>query len=590
MSDIASGKSRQHPADSRGVRAHFFVATEGNDSWSGRLSEPNPAGTDGPFATLIAARDAIRKLKKSGQFKEPLTVLLRGGTYYLSGSVIFTAEDSGTESCPITYRAYQDERPVFSGARQIENWRPYRGEIMQCTLPDVLTGRWNFRQLFYNGRRQVRARFPNFDSDDPLYGGWEFVAEPINRTSFRFAPGAFPRRWAKPGQGEVAIFPWMGWNNDFVPIQQVDWEEGVITFSRPVIHRLNQATPTLDFMSLMAGNRFYVENLLEELDEPGEWCLDTETGTLYFWPPESPPFPESGGVTAPTISRLLEFRGSTGEPVRYITICGLTFTQTLALFPQPDIFPHNYPNSCGHAVYWEGAENCALENCFFDQVGGDAVRLQNYNAYNRIVDNEIAYPGAQGICMAGFEQELPAWASWEDTDTFRELSRERPKSVRNLISGNHIHHCGEIEKRGSGIYLFGLNSIDNTISHNRIHDTSHRGIMLVHGFGPNIVEYNDLQHLSLEASDTGGINTLNWYVVEGDDELGRGNIIRYNLVRDVVSCGAYGEARMPKASGRTATEKEIWTPYFSWVFIWTGIPCVPQFTEISLSATSWAES
>ena len=126
-------------------------------------SQTREALTD-PFATLIAARDAIRELKKSGQFKEPLTVLVRGGTYYLSGSVIFTAEDSGTESCPITYRAYPDERPVFSGARQIENWRPYRGEIIQCTLPDVLAGRWNFRQLFFNGRRQVRARFPNYDS------------------------------------------------------------------------------------------------------------------------------------------------------------------------------------------------------------------------------------------------------------------------------------------------------------------------------------------------------------------------------------------------------------------------------------------
>ncbi len=28
-----------------------------------------------------------------------------------------------------------------------------------------------------------------------------------------------------------------------------------------------------------------LENLLEEIDEPGEWCLDTEDGIVYFCSP-----------------------------------------------------------------------------------------------------------------------------------------------------------------------------------------------------------------------------------------------------------------------------------------------------------------
>ena len=41
----------------------FYVSTAGNDAWSGTLSAPNAAKTDGPLASLRAARDAVRKLK-----------------------------------------------------------------------------------------------------------------------------------------------------------------------------------------------------------------------------------------------------------------------------------------------------------------------------------------------------------------------------------------------------------------------------------------------------------------------------------------------------------------------------------------------
>jgi len=224
-----------------------------------------------------------------------------------------------------------------------------------------------FRQLFFNGKRQRRACYPNPDRDDPLYGGWAFIEKPVGPTAFRYQPGSFPRRWAKPRQAEINIFPWLCWNNDIVPIEDIDYDECVISLARPVIHRLNAATGTLDFMSLMAGNRFRVENVLEELDQPGEWCLDREAAVVYFWPPTDSV--EDGQVIAPALSRLIELRGTTGKPVRHITIKGLTFAHSQALFPQPEILPHNYPNAGGHAVYLEGAEHCTIEDCGPDWSG-----------------------------------------------------------------------------------------------------------------------------------------------------------------------------------------------------------------------------
>ncbi len=56
----------------------LHVAPGGNDSWSGRLAEPNPAGTDGPLASIDRAQRAIRDLRKEGKVPGPVTVLIRG--------------------------------------------------------------------------------------------------------------------------------------------------------------------------------------------------------------------------------------------------------------------------------------------------------------------------------------------------------------------------------------------------------------------------------------------------------------------------------------------------------------------------------
>ena len=71
------------------AETNYYVATNGSDDWSGRLSAPNEAGTDGPFATLQRARDAVRELKKSG-INESIVVEVSEGVYDLSDSLKLT--------------------------------------------------------------------------------------------------------------------------------------------------------------------------------------------------------------------------------------------------------------------------------------------------------------------------------------------------------------------------------------------------------------------------------------------------------------------------------------------------------------------
>ena len=57
--------------------ADLYVAPDGNDAWSGKLSAPNLPRTDGPLATLTRARDLIRAARTEAAEAKPRTVLIR---------------------------------------------------------------------------------------------------------------------------------------------------------------------------------------------------------------------------------------------------------------------------------------------------------------------------------------------------------------------------------------------------------------------------------------------------------------------------------------------------------------------------------
>ena len=101
--------------------ADFFVATNGSDRWSGQLDQPNQTSTDGPFATLARARDAVRALKQHGD-KQDILVLIRGGKYQLAETVVFSLDDSAPVGGTITYAAFGNETPIFTSAVPITGW------------------------------------------------------------------------------------------------------------------------------------------------------------------------------------------------------------------------------------------------------------------------------------------------------------------------------------------------------------------------------------------------------------------------------------------------------------------------------------
>ena len=103
----------------------------------------------------------MREVKAAqGELSEPVTVMVRGGKYYPQSTLDLRKADSGTDEAPVIYAAFPGETPVISGGRRVTEWTPYKGEITQCHIPEAMGGMFKFRQLFADGRRQVRARYP----------------------------------------------------------------------------------------------------------------------------------------------------------------------------------------------------------------------------------------------------------------------------------------------------------------------------------------------------------------------------------------------------------------------------------------------
>ena len=519
------------------MEATFFVATNGDDNWSGKLAEPNTQGTDGPFATLAQARDAVRHLRsKSGHplanplalgHPEPVTVMVRGGKYYLEETFVLTPIDSGTKDLPTTYIAYPDEKPVLSGGRRVTGWKPYKGQILQAALPQSNDRKWKFRQLLFNGIRQVRARWPKFEWGKPETGGRAYMegpAEEGSHNAFKYKPGTFRNRWAKPREVEVNVFPQWGpdmvMSNDIVPVASIDEENRIVTLQRDTWRGGTMSTDE-DFdhygdCPFKPDGRFVVENVLEELEEPGEWALDSEEGVVYFLPPEE--LSDDSHVVAPLLDCLMDLQG-----VSHVTISGFTFTETttgdsyhrFGLEGYGAMFPIRGWKYCGESLHMKDTSYCTVEKNSFSALGGNAVYLESSSLRNRVRHNKFTDVGANGVCLLGTRERHPM---------FNEVTDNRFDRGGALLMFTAAVFCGV--------------SDGNLIAHNSISDMPHHGINLAtNGYGRNIVEYNDIRRTCLILQDNAAINS--WMDTLGPsrehvlrDTERCGHIIRYNFLAD----------------------------------------------------------
>jgi parallel beta-helix repeat protein len=261
---------------------------------------------------------------------------------------------------------------------------------------------------------------------------------------------------------------------------------------------------------VFAGNRYFVENVREELDSPGEWYLDKEKGDLYYWPSD-PAFPQAT-VTAPTMDRLIVLAGTAEKPVRYVNLQGFTIREVDYGEEQDPYYPAQA------AIQLREASDCRVDDCNFLGVGGYAVWIKGASARNVIAGNEVADAGEGGVFIDG-----SAWREGGKGEDFHKADPQGRRPMGNVVTENWIHHCGLVCAHVAGVYLSWAAS--NRVTHNLITDMPRYGISIKYTSPGNELEYNRVLRTNLETNDTGGIET---YSNEGP------TAIRYNLVGDSI--------------------------------------------------------
>ena len=469
----------------------YFVSPSGNDA--------NPGTLKKPFATVQRAQQATRQ--KHGE------VFLRSGTYYLPAPLVFTSEDSGTKDAPVVFQNYRGEKPVISGGVRLDhlNWQPYTKGIFQAQVPtDLLT-----EEIFVNGERQILARYPNFDPKAGYFNG--FAADAVSKER--------AARWANPVGGYYHAMHPAFWGDFTWRITGKDTNNQVKLEGGWQNNRGAAAHPQIRI----------VENIFEELDAPGEWFLNPNTHTLFFYPPSGLDL-KKAVIEATCLRTLVEFRGDEQHPAKWITLRGLTFRQAArtVMDTREPLVRTDWSIYRGGAIFFNGAEDCALEDSFIDQVGGNAVFVNNYNRRVTIRGTQIAKAGASGICFIGDPQAVRSpLFNYYQTHQLAEIDRTPGPKSNNypadcLVDDCLIHLTGRVEKQTAGVEIDLAQNI--TVRHCSIYDLPRSGINIGDGcWGGHGIEFCDIFDTVKETGDHGSFNS--W----GRDRFWRPNIDEVNF-------------------------------------------------------------
>jgi hypothetical protein len=499
-------------------RAHLFIATSGDDT--------NPGTQAQPFATFEGARDAVRALAKRS--KKAITVSVREGTYYLREPLVFGPEDSGSSAAPITYVACPHGSVTISGGRRLDcRWRPFRDGMMMCELLDVESGELSFTQVFVNGKRQIRARYPNYDPSEPGVSGYIQAAGrlpddlrdpcpgPNDDMAFSsgaargvlFDPATFTKKsWDSPKDAVIHIYQSGYWGNLQWRVKALDYDSNIIWFGHG-----GQQMGAKWFSKPCDVNqwsRFYVENVLEELDAPGEWYLDRREGVLYYLPPEHLDL-ENATVEVPVLQQAVRFLGTQDEPVHDVTFSGFRFAHTASTFLEEYSVPSlsDWAIHRGGTVFLQGAHDCRIENCWFDAVGGNGVFVNNHNRGIVITGCKFTEAGDSAVCFVG---------SLELTN-----GTQRSFPYECQATNNLTHDCGVFGKQIAGVYISRAKRI--TAGHNLMYNMPRAGICIGDGtWGGHVIEYNHIHDTCRETGDHGPFNAWGrdkyWCLVQSHTE------------------------------------------------------------------------
>ena len=494
-----------------------------------------------PDSSIADAIRKAREMRRLGQATD-VTIHLAAGTYFLYESLRLRPEDSGL--------TIAGNNAVISGGLEITNWKK-QGKLMVADVPDFNGRPIDFRQLWVNGSKAVRARsvpVSYADGNDP------FEQMPRIRTYDKknhvlWVPKTAVKKILNAPYAEMILHEMWCTSNLRIKSIDIQGDSAAVRFHNPEA-KIQFEHPWPSPMTPNTGHPspFYLTNAKELLDEAGEWYHDIRTHKLYYMPRQGETIRET---IVPVMETLVDVVGSAERPVRNITMKGITFvhttwmrpsekghvplqagmyiTEAYKLRPQIDR-PNNHKldnqgwlGRADAAVELRYTEDVNFEGCRFEHLGGsglDYVVGCRGGTATHCTFTDIAMNGY--VCGSFSPEGLETHLPYAPTD-FREVC------TGQTVSDSDFHDVTNEDWGCVAIAAGYVNGI--TIDHNTIHDVSYTGISLGWGWNRDLVcmkdnkvhanlIYNYAQHMY----DCAGIYTL------GNQPS---TVISENVVRDI---------------------------------------------------------
>jgi hypothetical protein len=492
-----------------------------------------------PDSSLADAVRQAREMRRLGQANE-VTIHLAAGTYYIYEPLRLRPEDSGL--------TISGSQAVISGGMQIKGWRK-QGKLLVADVPDFNGRPVDFRQLWVNGRKAVRAR------DVSEFEQMARIRTYDKKNQVLWVPRKAVEKILRAPYAEMVLHEMWCTSNLRIKSIELQGDSAGIRFHQPEA-KLQFEHPWPSPMTPNTGHPspFYLTNAKDLLDEPGEWYHDIREHKLYYMSRKNETFTnrnEMFTAIVPVMETLVEVIGSAERPVRNITFKGVAFSHTTWMRPsekghvplqagmylleayklRPQIDrPNNHKldnqgwlGRADAAVELRYTEDINFDGCRFEHLGGsglDYVVACRRGATTNCTFTDIAMNGyvCGSFSPEGLETHLPY----------------QPTDFREVCSGQQVDNCHfyDVTNEDWGCVAICAGYVSGIcIEHNTINNVSYTGISLGWGWNRDLVCMKDNKvHANLiydyarHMYDCAGIYTL------GNQP---GTVISENVVRDI---------------------------------------------------------